>query len=187
MKKTLIKLYIVIFLSLLATITIAAESWRDNLPIRMMFVPQKGMHPTIEQSSLIFVKSGFLFSAEDISRGNIVSFRKSENDKEYIFIWRVIGLPGDRVVTDKNDVILNGKYLYREPDESDSSGTVFREFIGDINYRISLAGNAEKHPYQEITVPNGYLFVLGDNRNAAKDSRYIGLIPIESVIGIKIF
>lgn len=161
----------------------AAQSWRDHLPVQLMVVGQAGMYPTLEKGEKIVIRSGFLFSPEDMSRGDVVTFWRRENNRDYVFIWRVIGLPGDTVVTGHNEVILNGTALTREPDLSGRAHALFTEYIGDVSYTVSLSEEADKLPRQAFYVPEGYVFVLGDNRHFARDSRYLGLVPVDAVFG----
>lgn len=93
------------------------------------------------------------------TRGDIVVFKNPNNNKEN-YVKRVIGIPGDtiKIVDEKvyvNDELLDEPYL-SEPTE--------REF-------------------PKTKVPEGTIFVMGDNRNKSQDSRAIGPIPIDNIIG----
>ena len=79
------------------------------------------------------------------------------------FIKRVIGLPGDRVrIDDRGTVFINDRPI-TEP---------YLSPIKDVR------------PYPETVVPEGQLFVMGDNRTDSNDSRYgLGFIPMEKVVG----
>lgn len=85
-------------------------------------------------------------------------------DKEHTFyVKRVIGKPGDVLEFKDNKVYRNGKAL-EEP------------YIKEVmNYSSD----------RKWTVPEGHLFVMGDNRNNSLDSREIGFIPLDHVMGIK--
>lgn len=99
-------------------------------------------------------------------RGDIVVFRFPDPDpnaapKDYI--KRVIGLPGDRIkivdgITYVNDVPLNEPYIKAQP-------------VNDYS----------------VTVEEGSLFVMGDNRNNSYDSRYWGLMPLTNLKGQAVF
>lgn len=178
---------IVCFLMLLISSNLAlASSWKDHLPIRSMIVPQSGMYPSLGQGGRFFIKSGFLYSAADIKRGDIVTFYSQKDGRSYIYVWRVAAIPGDKIVTVGNDVILNGKSLKRVRDREVKNENIYYEYNGDAKYRISLDGDASIHKRIEVTIKPGFVFVLGDNRNNALDSRYMGLIAIDSIFGIKI-
>lgn len=97
----------------------------------------------------------------DPERGDIIVFNYNWGKKSYFpLVKRVIGLPGDRVVIENNVLYVNGNKV-DEP------------YI-----------NGEMHtPDIDITVRQGHYFVLGDNRNDSTDSRSIGQVPADTVIG----
>ncbi|MFA5340707.1 MAG: signal peptidase I [Clostridia bacterium] len=100
---------------------------------------------------------------------DIVWFRRlfpTENREDYI--KRVIALEGEEINLINGVVYIDGRRL-DEPYLKDQAST-FERLI--------------EMPY---TVPNGYVFVLGDNRIVSKDSRSIGPVPIESIIGKIVF
>ncbi len=88
-------------------------------------------------------------------------------DKSKDFIKRVIALPGETVEIRDNKIYINGKF-YPDPygHYQDKRGTyVFRGRYGPV------------------TVPDGHIFVLGDNRDHSYDSRYWGFVPMEYLKG----
>jgi signal peptidase I len=89
--------------------------------------------------------------------------------RESQLIKRVIGLPGDRIVINDNKVTIynNDHPDGFNPDEG-------QDYAGWI---YSTSGN------QDITVPTGQIFVLGDNRANSTDSRELGPIPAKNIIG----
>ena len=80
------------------------------------------------------------------------------------FVKRVVGLPGDRVSILDGHLFVNGE-RYEEP------------YIND-DYRTGSG-----YLYPEITVPEGCYFVMGDHRNNSNDSRYIGPITRDMIMG----
>lgn len=95
-------------------------------------------------------------------RGDIVVFLFVENGAKVEVVKRVVGLPGDTVETRGDLAWVNGK--------PESSG--YSVLVGDGDRLVG-----------PLTVPKGGIFVLGDNRPISLDSRYIGTIPLTSVIG----
>ncbi|HLU21923.1 MAG TPA: signal peptidase I [Bacillaceae bacterium] len=105
-------------------------------------------------------------------RFDIIVFHAPEQ-KDYI--KRVIGLPGDTVEY-KNDVLYINGVAYEEP-YLDKYKAQVKD--GPLTQDFKL----EDLPSGHKTVPEGELFVMGDNRRSSKDSRHIGTIPMDKVIG----
>ncbi|MDQ0175842.1 signal peptidase I [Bacillus chungangensis] len=104
-------------------------------------------------------------------RFDIVVFHAPEQ-KDYI--KRVIGLPGDTVEYRDDTLYINGK-KYEEP------------YLEEYKNQITDGPLTEDFTLSEIldndVVPDGEIFVMGDNRRFSKDSRHIGTIPLDKVIG----
>lgn len=104
-------------------------------------------------------------------RFDIVVFHASETED---YIKRVIGLPGDRIEYKDDTLYINGA-AYEEPyldeQKNNTPGLLTKNFT------------LEDTPVAAATVPEGEIFVMGDNRAYSKDSRMIGAIPLDQVIG----
>lgn len=131
------------------------------------YVLGNSMYPTLEESDRLFaVKLNLYFRSPN--RGEIVVLEAPDTEnKDYI--KRVIGIEGDLVQIIDGLVYLNGELL-DEP------------YIEEGSYTHIYINNTWQ-------VPEGELFVLGDNREdgASKDSRFFGTIPAESIKGITSF
>jgi signal peptidase I len=124
-------------------------------------------------------------------RGDIIVFKYPENP-DIDFIKRVIGLPGD-IVEVKNDIVyLNGKPLKREFagkfNDNGSYVNTYYEYIprkdGKIyKYRVMEILDGEGKNFGPIKVPENSYFVLGDNRDNSKDSRFWGFVPDSYLVG----
>lgn len=133
------------------------------------------------------------------ARGDVVVFRLP-SDPKITYVKRVIGLPGDRVALKRGQVILNGEPLRLESsgtglveDEQGNDGQALQltETLPDGKthpiFKLTAYGAADFYP--ETVVPEGRLFVLGDNRDNSADSRVpvaqggTGLVPLENVMG----
>ncbi|MFP3916166.1 signal peptidase I [Lysinibacillus telephonicus] len=130
-------------------------------------VDGESMMPTLEDGDRMIVnKMG------ELDRFDIVVFHAPEG-KDYI--KRVIGLPGDYIEYKDDQLYINGEPI-DEPylDEYKSQlteGTLTQDFtLQDID------------PTLEV-IPEGYVFVMGDNRRYSKDSRHIGIVSEEKIIG----
>lgn len=115
------------------------------------------MLPTLENGEFILVNR-MSYRWGEIQRGDIIVFDFPLNMEEEL-IKRVIGVPGDQINVNAGQVFVNGQIL-SEPYISQTPN-----YSGDW------------------VVKNGFLFVLGDNRNNSNDSKDWGLLPIENVVG----
>jgi len=115
------------------------------------------MLPTLEDGEFVLV-SKVNYQIGDVERGDIIVFH-FPMDPEQELIKRVIGLPGDFVSVKDGTVSVNGRALI-EPYIAASPA-----YTG------------------EWAVPQGHLFVLGDNRNDSSDSHSWGYLPFEKVVG----
>ncbi len=160
-------------------------------------VQQPSMYPTLKQNQRLILNRVFRTIKEEPKRGEIVTFEapsKSyilaqdvdlenpvavyENEPQGLwnkfiyygleinktsYIKRVIGLPGEHVKIEDNKVYINGKPL----EEDYLQKTVVTDSMGGS--------------FTDLTVPQGYVFVMGDNRPQSTDSRRFGCIPIEKL------
>ncbi|MGB4343844.1 MAG: signal peptidase I [Moraxellaceae bacterium] len=123
-------------------------------------------------------------------RGDIMVFKYPEQPR-INFIKRVVGVPGDRVVVKAGRVWVNGKELSREevalPD-AESWEIYFREVDGAVSHMIRHeAGRESMSPEREWEVPAESYFMLGDNRDNSRDSRFWGYVPDRYIVGKAFF
>jgi signal peptidase I len=127
------------------------------------FIPSGSMEDTLQVGDRVLVnKLSYQFG--DIERGDIVVFHKPENAGESDvdeFIKRVIGLEGETLRSMDGVVYIDGRPL----DEPYLESGIFTSSLN------------------EITVPEGYIFVMGDSRGSSHDSRFFGPIPTDSIVG----
>lgn len=115
------------------------------------------MLPTLKDGEFVLVNR-LAYRLGEPTRGDIIVFR-STTQLDLDLIKRVIGIPGDEIQIAGGGVVVNGEAL-SEP------------YI-----------NAQPRYSGDWSVPAGYLFVLGDNRNDSSDSHAWGLLPLQNVIG----
>ncbi|MEU5550817.1 signal peptidase I [Micromonospora sp. NPDC047793] len=171
--------------------------------LQAFFIPSGSMEDTLLVNDRVLVNK-VVYTMRDPERGEVVVFRGTEQwvpqvdpqpptsfaDKlgrtigdlvgdgrpgEKDFIKRVIGLPGDRVscCDDQGRVLVNGTPL-------DESAYVLRDSP------LDLPPNPEEcrsRRFEEIVVPPGQIFVLGDHRLVSQDARCQGPVPIDNVVG----
>lgn len=166
-------------------------------------VPTGSMKPTILEGDLIFVNrlaydlkipftTFHIAEWDDPKRNEIVVFFSPANGDR--LVKRVIGVPGDTVAMHRNKIYLNGYPVsYRALDkkflqpltESDQKRYQFsQEQLMDKSHPMMiLADDMPGSTFAPIKIPKGKYLVLGDNRDNSADSRYIGLISRDAILG----
>ena len=129
-------------------------------------IPTSSMYPTVPENSRILVNK-FIYYFDDIEFGDIIVFEPTDQTKEEAgidddMLKRTIGLPGDTIEIKAGTLYRNGE-------------AIEETYISDIM----------DYQYGPITVPDGYIFVLGDNRNLSFDSHAWSdpFVPIDNVKG----
>lgn len=190
MKLTILKLLkdnksILLFLALMCVFRSAVADWN--------VVPTGSMNPTIIEGDRILVNKlaydvqvpfihQSLIKLADPARGDIIVFNSAVS--EVRLVKRVVGLPGDKISLYNNVLYINGEVLSYE-NISSSLNTVDRtENLLGINHavRLNVAGSRLSN-FDEVKVPEGFYLALGDNRDRSADSRVIGFIPRDEIIG----
>ncbi|MET3698005.1 type I signal peptidase [Bacillus oleivorans] len=128
------------------------------------------MMPTLEDQDRMIVNK-ISYTIGSPQRFDIIVFRAPEG-RDYI--KRVIGLPGDTIEY-RNDVLyINGK-PYEEPY---LEAYKKEELSGPLTFSFTLEDVIGRE-----MVPEGHVFVMGDNRRLSKDSRHIGPVPFDVILG----
>lgn len=116
----------------------------------------------------------------DIEQFDVVIFPQPDarpGEEEKLYVKRIIGVPGDTVAYEDDQLILNGSVM-TEP-YLEEKASEFKSFTGgDFTADFSLEAITG-----EMTVPEGKFFVLGDNRRNSVDGRHFGFIEADSVLG----
>lgn len=129
-------------------------------------IPSDSMVPTLQDGDRVLVNK-LSYDAHDVNRGDVVVFHRppnlaaAEGDPEDL-IKRVIGLPGETVSSRDGVVYIDDRRL-TEP------------YLPEGTTTFNLDA--------PITVPDGHILVMGDNRGNSTDGRSFGPIPIDTVIG----
>ncbi len=110
----------------------------------------------------------------EVKRGDIVVF-KYPQDPRFDFVKRAIGLPGDVIEIKDKVLFVNGKPL-------DEPYVIHRDYHV-FNEENTFPELARRDNFGPVKVPEGYLFVLGDNRDDSNDSRFWGFLPMENLRG----
>lgn len=137
-----------------------------------IIVDGDSMLPTLHDKDQIIVNK-YTYYVQEPKRFDVIIFHATEKRD---FIKRVIGLPGEHVKIENETLYINGieveeKFLEESKEVLGSNEILTKDFILE-----DLPGE-----YEEI--PDGFVFVLGDNRRNSTDSRDLGLIPIDQIVG----
>jgi signal peptidase I len=179
------------------------------------YIPAGSMMPTVLVGDSLFVSkyaygysryslplsprlfSGRIFGSVP-ERGDVVVFRIPKNDA-VDYIKRVVGLPGDTIQMRQGLLFINGVPVVRESlsdvegDEPCGTGDGNRtkrwreRFLNGVSHEtLDCVDNGFYDNTRVYQVPDGHVFVLGDNRDNSTDSRVlsaVGYIPLENIIG----
>lgn len=113
-----------------------------------------------------FIVNKISYEFTEPSRFDLIVFHANESED---YIKRVIGLPGDIVYMEHDVLYINDKPVEEPFLESSKDGQGLAEYTRD--FAIPEA------------VPEGHVFVLGDNRPNSIDSRRLGFIPMDKIVG----
>jgi signal peptidase I len=131
--------------------------------IQAFFIPSLSMYPTLDKGDRVLVNK-LSYKLHDVHRGDLVVFERPPGQPASTIkdlIKRVVGLPGEEIEARSGDVYVDGKKI-SEPYLVDDVAT-------------------ENLPRQ--TIPDGEVFVMGDNRGDSADSRVFGPIDEDSIVG----
>ena len=157
-------------------------------------IPSGSMMPTLLQGDFIFVKkyayglrlpvteTKFVETGEP-ERGDVVVFRLP-TDSNVNYIKRVIGLPGDTLRYERHTLTINGEEvpLTQHPDAT-ALNPRFVEQLGEREHEILITSPGYTRNDGVFVVPEGHYFVMGDNRDNSRDSRFIDSIPETHLVG----
>jgi signal peptidase I len=184
---------------------------------RPYYVPSGSMEPTIQiGDELLASKFAYGYSRYSVpfgigpssqtrllqrlpERGDVIIFILPR-DPSQVFVKRVVGLPGDRLVMHEGRLWINGQKLALQPDgmgrveEEDGAMVSEPRFVetmpgGRRHLIFKTQWDGPLDNTQVFVVPKDHLFMMGDNRDNSLDSRVaptdggVGFVPIENLIG----
>jgi signal peptidase I len=127
--------------------------------VKPFYIPSESMEPTLVEGDRVLVNR-FIYRFTDPDRGDVVVFHPPTSPGED-FIKRVVAVSGDTVEVKDGKLYVNG-----EPQEEPY-----------------LAESFIQGAFPEETVPDGYVFAMGDNRNRSGDSRVFGPVSLDAILG----
>jgi signal peptidase I len=141
---------------LILLVMAAAIYFGVNVIFQQITIEQTSMIPTLAEGQRIFINT----LVKEPDRGDIIVFKNPDKSNDTPLIKRVIGLPGEEVEVKSGFVYINGSPL-------------------NESYIIELPS----YNMPKQTVPDSEYFVLGDNRNASRDSHMGWTVPQDDIIG----
>jgi signal peptidase I len=182
------------FASLLRTIIVAL--FLLTFVLQPLLIPSESMeHTLLVGDFLLFNKQEYapagmvgrrLMPYRDVQRGDIIVFHHPDPP---LLVKRVVGMPGDHLRIEGGRVYVNGVALNEpyaafepappNPFRDDFPASVYTDPQVDPDWWVQMQSLTRNG---ELTVPAGEYFVLGDNRNHSKDSRYWGFVPRQAIV-----
>jgi len=124
-------------------------------------IPSESMVPTLLVGDRVLANK-FIYRLTEPERGDVVVFESVGEGDDQKLIKRVVGVAGDEIEVRNGILLVNGE----EQEEP------------YLNENPSFNGS-----YEQTEVPEGYVFVMGDNRANSADSRVFGSLPVENIEG----
>ena len=155
-------------------------------------IPSGSMMPGLKEGDFILVNkyayglkinrtdNPFAFGS-DPEYGDVVVFL--EPNSKIPFIKRLIAKPGDRIAYRNKVIYLNGVPLPQEIIEKNQQEYLLNELFNSTSRIIRITQPQRNDFMDEVIVPEGQYFVMGDNRDNSNDSRYWGFVPRSHFFG----
>lgn len=156
-------------------------------------IPTTSMSPTILPGDRILVRK--LLTRDHVpNRGDLIVYRNPTPTGAANYIARVVAVAGDHLKISGEHLVINGKELERDRVPAESvkflgnqvNGQVAVEENSGRSYLVANGNSKDSERAQadfDATIPEHHVFVLGDNRDRAKDSRHFGSVHLADIVG----
>jgi signal peptidase I len=183
-------------------VTVLLALFATTFVVQAFKIPSRSMEPTLLVGDHLLVDK-FIFGGRghwydrllpyrEVQRGDVIVFPYPYGGNPY-YVKRAIGLPGDRIKIVDQTVYINGAPL-EEPYAFHDPKIRYDSFGANFPPRDASAFDAEMSPEwaaqilnyvrgDELVIPPGKYFAMGDNRENSEDSRYWGFVDREAIIG----
>lgn len=150
-----------------------------TVALQTFWIPSPSMAQTLVENDRVLVNK-LAYDVGDPKRGDVIVFERPANQEGTIkdLIKRVVGLPGDHVSIRDGHVFIDGDQL----EEPYTDGQLTEAKVG-----CGLGDTTGIDTTEGMLVPDGHLFVMGDNRNDSQDGRCFGPIDEDLVVGRAFF
>jgi len=188
------------FRSLLSIIVIAL--FVLTFVVQPFRIPSESMERTLLVGDFLLVNKAvygppgawhWLLPYEQVSHGDVIVFHFPLDPSDHV-VKRVVGVPGDRIRLQNGVVCINGKKqtepfaifegAYQDNFRDQFPAKLYTDPGVDTHWWMQMRHDVQNG---ELVVPPGKYFVLGDNRNHSRDSRYWGFVPRANVVGLPFF
>ncbi len=166
------------------------------LGIQTFHIPSPSSYPTLQIKDRLVADLNTYKNAP-IDYGDIVIFNVKEKNDEapIIYTFRIVGLPNDKMEIRNNIAVINGKEspsnFIKDTIVDDFEVKEFTERLPNGHqhriYKFKQSMDSTMSTIKDIVVPSDCYYVMGDNRDNAMDSRYIGYIKREDILGRMVF
>lgn len=153
--------------------TVVSPMIRVVLAHQSFLVPTVSMMPTIVPGDHLLARKGS-FAGDELQRGDVVIYQ-SVVDPAIVQVSRIVGLPGEEVDLVDKAVFIDGEPLDEVPAVHHGDPRTYPDgpMIPEATRARDQAG--------PLRVPEGHVFLMSDNRDAAYDSRFFGPVPISNI------
>ncbi len=139
------------------------------------YIPSPSMEPTLGIGDRVIVNK-LSYNLHDVNRGDLIVFENPSTSSGEIsdLIKRVVALPGETLQVLDGKVYIDGNLMIEPYLEASDNTFDFIAPEGCIGTKQVL---------NKCVIPDGYVFVMGDNRDNSRDSRIFGPVDVETIVG----